>query len=176
MSHAHIEIVEIKTMKDWEFYSTSLSIIMLGIFDNNDVIIFIPLKLQSEEYETYDRLAYGKSNAVFFYSFLPELHTLVLMDLSSHEQFNVDSYGFIAYHHVDQDTYVQFNGDMTNYDQLSDFVHMNELPLVIDYSHKEVCNQHILLSRLLEKSSIIFAFAISSFYFITLRMKIMSLI
>ncbi|KNB43513.1 protein disulfide-isomerase [Blastocystis sp. subtype 4] len=75
MSHAHIEIVEIKTMKDWEFYSTSLSIIMIGIFDNND----------SEEYETYDRLAYGKSNAVFFYSFLPELHTLVLMDLSSHE-------------------------------------------------------------------------------------------
>ena len=45
MSHAHIEIVEIKTMKDWEFYSTSLSIIMIGIFDNNDVIIVIPLKL-----------------------------------------------------------------------------------------------------------------------------------
>ena len=27
---------------------------------------------------------------------------------------------------------------MTNYDQLSDFVDQNELPLVIDYSNKEV--------------------------------------
>lgn len=41
MSHAHTEIVEIKTMEDWEFYSTSLSIIMIGIFDNNDVLLFL---------------------------------------------------------------------------------------------------------------------------------------
>lgn len=28
---------------------------------------------------------------------------------------------------------------MTNYDQMSDFVDMNELPLVIDYADKVVC-------------------------------------
>lgn len=36
-----MEIVEIKTMEEWDRYSKSLSIIMLGIFDNKDVIMFI---------------------------------------------------------------------------------------------------------------------------------------
>lgn len=48
---------------------------------------------------------------------------------------------------------------MTNYDQMSDFVDMNELPLVIDYADKVVCanqsNDHFQTTREIFDSKVI---------------------
>ncbi len=44
-------------------------------------------------------------------------------------------------HTPDFRTVVEYTGVVTNYNQISDFVDLNELPLVIDYSDKTVASR-----------------------------------
>ena len=74
MERAYIDLVEIKTMEQWKTYSTSISIVTLGLFSTTDVFtkLFF-FMIQCEQYDSYERITRGKSNAVFFYTLLPEL-------------------------------------------------------------------------------------------------------
>lgn len=42
---------------------------------------------------------------------------------------------------MDQDTSIVYPGDLTSFNDLADFVDLNELPFVIDYEQKEVGKQ-----------------------------------
>ena len=44
-------------------------------------------------------------------------------------------------HTPDFRTVIEYTGVVTNYNQISDFVDLNELPLVIDYSDKTVASR-----------------------------------
>lgn len=80
MSHAHVEIVEIKTMEEWDLYSKSLSIIMLGIFDNKDVIMFIIF--QSSLTSTIPMTVLLMENPMLFSSFLFYLNFMLWLSSS----------------------------------------------------------------------------------------------
>lgn len=45
MSHAHQEIVEIKTMEQWNFFRQSISILTLGVFTTKEVAPLLPSPL-----------------------------------------------------------------------------------------------------------------------------------
>lgn len=42
MSHAHQELVEIKTMEQWNFFRQSISILTLGVFTTKEVALLTP--------------------------------------------------------------------------------------------------------------------------------------
>ncbi|KAK8818774.1 hypothetical protein WA538_004079 [Blastocystis sp. DL] len=124
----HQDLIEVKTMEQWNDLRQSISILTLGVFTTKEC----------DEYDTFDHIAYGKRNGVFFYSFLPELR----------EQFTSDSYAFVSYHHVDDDMAILFTGDVSNYDDVSDFIDRNELPLLINYDNREACMHSITHDQL----------------------------
>ncbi|CBK25165.2 uncharacterized protein [Blastocystis hominis] len=84
----YVDLIEVKTPEEWEDYKTSLSITTLGVFETKEC----------DQFETYEKLAMGKNNAVFFYTTNPEIiHTS-------------DTAALYSFHHSDGNTMIHFTG------------------------------------------------------------------